>query len=203
MINKSNISHSKCLQLLLMVVWVCYFLFTEMLYAQSIPINLKIAQEEAKIEAEKLDFKALEAKFLISDYEEAGTAGACIGISSRENIPVHVGFRHEDISKPLPASLQRLRPRVEIEARWINDGGQCPANTDAGKQISTPFSDGSAVFKLYNRPFLIDGLEGNPKRLTAFVYLVGTFFPGATPSGVLDTLPQPYEGRVTISIEYL
>lgn len=173
------------------------------LLAQSIPFNLKVMTEDSRLEAEPLDFSLIEARALDAGLEEAGRAGACIGISARENIPVFVEFSHEDVSSPLPLSLERYRPRVSIQARWLNDGGPCPTNTEAGIQASRPFSDGSAYFPIDNRATLIENLEGRANRLTAFVYLVGTYQPGETPTGILGTLPQPYEGRVTISIEYL
>lgn len=186
----------------LVVCAVVLMVISGSLSAQTIPFTLELNFDDSQVEAESISFVDMEDGISAAG-PDGGISAACISITARENIPVKVSFMQEDVSPPVPSRLRQLRPSVEVEPRFMNDGGPCPALPEAGLQASQPFSGSDASFYLHETGLLIDRFPGEQRRLTARLYLLGRYTPGQQPASVLDTRPQPYKGRLTIQIEYL
>lgn len=169
---------------------------------QQVPISLSVPAEPVQIAAEPVDFD--DRTRLVRIRDEQGRlvsrqTNACIEIRAPENIPVLVMVE-------LKGMVQRRDGRwpAAVEPRYINDGGQCPADHTLAMDISHPFNKvKKAFFTLNEQPKLIRNFPEKPPRLSCHLYLV--VFQLLMPDISLGVPPSADKNNehLLIDIEYL
>ncbi len=172
------------------------------LKAQQVSFVIQVENSEATVETKPLsiDFGIdLETEKLaemekMEMYEEI----SCFTLVASENIPVIVTTSFVELERSANNSNE-----VIIDLGYINDGGECPNSTEVSKELSIPFTNGTAFFHLNENLLLMRDMVNPPRVVKSFVTLNTQIKPPKASISTPRELMKRFNADFSITIEYL
>ena len=170
-----------------------------LLKAQQVSFVIQVENSVATVETTPLsiDFGIdLETEKLaeMEMYEEI----SCFTLVASENIPVIVTTSFVELERSANNSNE-----VIIDLGYINDGGECPNSNEVSKELSRPFTNGTAFFHLNENLLLMRDMVNPPRVVKSFVTLNTQIKPPKASISTPRELMKRFNADFSITIEYL
>lgn len=196
-------SNSYTVKFILGVLVLLFLCGSSSLQAQLVRFVVEVEGKPSRIEADPINFNSTtddnamkDANGNISGMQTVG----CITIVSKENTSVIVDANFSEIMRSYDN-----KTKVEIETRYINDGGECPTSPDMVKQVGGVFERGRATFPLHKAAKSIRNMPEMKGEVKSYITFLGLqkFEKSLSEEEMLQVTEQEYEGIFTIEIEYI